>query len=201
MCISQTFITLQHTCPQGRIQFFIDALDRAVPTSGLAESEVIINRFPIDLELQPGPNFTERANYTGIYNISDVEFEISFRVQCLQDYYGPDCNTFCTPVEGVYTCGSQGQFVCSQQNRESSTNCTTCRPGYNSLLDCGACLLGRNIATNCESCLPGHDSSTGCAECLPGYAFNTGRTQCVRIAVETTMAAPIGKLCQYHYAA
>jgi hypothetical protein len=154
--------------------------------------EVFINRFSIDLELQPGPNFT-RANYTGIYNISDMEFDISFRVQCLQDYYGPNCTTFCTPMEGVYNCDNQGQFVCLQENRNSSTNCTRCLPGYNDLLNCGACLLGRDIATNCVRCLPGHDPSTDCTNCLTGYTFNTDRTRCMKIDVESTTAAPTGK--------
>ena len=164
--------------------------------SGLAETEAIINRFPINLELQPGPNFT-RANYTGIYNISDLEFDISFRVQCLENYFDPNCTTFCVPLEGVYTCDSQGNFVCSKENREPSTNCTTCRLGYNDLRNCEACLLGRNITTDCVSCLRGHDPSTNCTTCLPGYTFNIGGTQCIMIAVEATTAAPVGKQSSY----
>ena len=149
------------------------------------ETEVLINRFPIDLELDPGAAFTVRENYTGIYSISDLGFDISFRVQCLQDYYGPNCTTFCIPLEDVYECNDQGQFVCLKENREPSTNCTTCLPGYNDLLNCGPCLFGRDIATNCVSCLPGHDPSTNCTECLPGYIFNTARTKCI---METTTA-------------
>ena len=73
------------------------------------ETKVIINHFPIDLELNPGPNFTERTTYTGIYNISDLGFDMSFRVQCLENYYGPNCTTFCKPEEGKYTCDSEGR--------------------------------------------------------------------------------------------
>ena len=85
-------------------------------TSGISETEAIINRFPIDLELNPGPNFTERTTYTGFYNISDVGFDISFRVQCLENYFGPNCTTFCEPLEGVYTCDSEGRFICLHDN-------------------------------------------------------------------------------------
>ena len=87
---------------QGRTQFFIDVLDRANKDKN--ETEAIINCFPIDLELSPGPSFTERTTYTGIYNISGLGFDMSFRVQCSENYYGPDCNTFCIPLEAVYTC-------------------------------------------------------------------------------------------------
>ena len=65
--------------------------------------EAIINRFPIDLELELGANITERTTYIGIYNISGLGFDMSFRVQCSENYYGPNCTTLCEPVEGVYT--------------------------------------------------------------------------------------------------
>ena len=110
---------------QGKIQFFVDALDRAVSASGLGETEVFINRFPIDIQLQPGPNFTDRGNYTGIYNISGLQFDISFRVQCSENFYGPNCTTFCAPLQGVYTCGSEGRVVCILNNRDPATNCST----------------------------------------------------------------------------
>ena len=168
---------------QGRIQFFIDALDRAVDmgTSGLDEMEVIINRFPIDLELSPGPSFTERRTYTGIYNISGLGFDISFRVLCSENYYGPDCDTFCEPVEGVYTCDSEGIIVCVQHNRDPTTSCatcvqgwdletdcTTCSPFYDDQSSCSRCLAGGDMDTNCTTCLPGYDPSTNCSQCLPG---------------------------------
>ena len=97
---------------QGRIQFFIDALDRAVWSN---ETEVIINRFPIYLELQLGANFTERTAYTGIYNIPGLGFDMSFRVQCSENYYGPNCTTFCEPIEGVYRCDGEGRGICLMQ--------------------------------------------------------------------------------------
>ena len=111
---------------QGQIQFFIDALDKAV--KGLQEIEVIINRFPIDLELELGANFTERTTYTGIYNISGLGFDMSFRVQCSENYYGPDCTTFCEPMEGVYTYDNEGRAICIQ---DPATNYTASFPQFN----------------------------------------------------------------------
>ena len=42
------------------IQFFIDVLDIAAQSG---ETFVLINRFPIDLELELGAPFTERTTY------------------------------------------------------------------------------------------------------------------------------------------
>ena len=91
---------------QDRVQFFIDVVDLNPDTPG-NEFKAIINRFPIDLELQAGANFTERTTYTGIYNITDLGFDMSFKVQCDFRYHGPNCTTFCEPEEG-YTCDSEG---------------------------------------------------------------------------------------------
>ena len=140
-------------------------------TSGLSETEAIINRFPIDLELDPGTNFTERTTYTGIYNISGVGFDMSFRVQCAdnffgpnccpeenlfgpnccreENFFGPNCATFCEPVEGVYTCDREGRVVCLHDNQDPATNCTQCLSGY-------------DPSTNCEQCIPGYDPLTNC---------------------------------------
>ena len=150
-------------------------------TSGISETLAIINRFPIDLELNPGPNFTERTTYTGFYNISDVGFDMSFRVQCLENYFGANCTTFCEPLEGVYTCDIEGRSVCLQDNRDPITNCMTCLQGwdletncttcsifYNNQSDCTQCVAGRDITTNCTTCLTGYDPSTNCTQCLPG---------------------------------
>ena len=72
---------------------------------------IIINRLTIDLELGSGPNFTERMTYIGVLKKADVQFDMSFRVQCLENYFGPNCTTFCEPLEGVYTCDSEGKVM------------------------------------------------------------------------------------------
>ena len=140
----------------------------------MSETLSIINRFPIDLELDPGTNFTDRTTYTGIYNISGVGFDMNFRVQCADNFFGPNCTTFCEPVEGVYTCDREGRVVCLHNNQDSATNCTTCFPGYDPATTCTQCRLSRyDPSTNCEECVPGYNILTNCIECLPDAPCQT----------------------------
>ena len=174
---------------QGRIQFFIDALDRAQQSG---ETKVLINRFPIDLELELGAAFTERTTYTGIYNISGLGFDMSFRVQCSENYYGPNCGTLCEPIEDLYTCDSGGSRICLHSGRDPATdcatcitemdpkrNCTTCLSSfYDPQTNCTQCLTGRDVSTNCTECdlVPGYDPSTDCMECLPNIQYQSTQT-------------------------
>ena len=189
---------------QGRIQFFIEASD--APVAG-GETELVIDRFRIDLDqLQLGADFTGRTRYTNsIFNTPDDSIDLSFRVQCSENYYGPNCTTFCEPVEGVYTCDNEGRIVCVG-SRNLATNCTTCRiseldlstectqclfsghdptsdcadclPGRDPSSDCTICLPGRDLSTNCANCLPGRDPSTNCNDCLPGRDPAANCTEC-----------------------
>lgn len=61
----------------------------AKSTSGLDETEALIDRFPIDLELRVGPTFTSRTRYSGIYNLTTLD--VSFRVECSVQYLGSNC--------------------------------------------------------------------------------------------------------------
>ena len=173
---------------QGRIQLFIDALDRAAQSG---ETQVLINRFPIDLELELGAAFTERTTYTGIHNISGLGFDMNFRVQCSENYYGPNCATFCKSVQNLYTCGSGGSTICLQSGRDPATNCATCitemdpetncttclSSFYDPHTNCTQCLSGRDVSTNCTECLvPGYDPSTNCTECLPNIQCQSTQT-------------------------
>ena len=131
-------------------------------TSGLSETLAIINRFPIDLELDPGTNFTERTTYTGIYNISGLGFDMSFRVQCAggqfgpnccdnENFYGPSCSVFCIPLERVYICDREGREVCLHDNREPST-----------ATNCSICLQGWDLTSNCSTCSLYYDEQSQC---------------------------------------
>ena len=110
---------------QGRIQFFIDAIDSAVEP---IETLDIINRFAVNLELGFGPKLTPRATYNGTFNtiLSQQALDMGFRVQCSTNYYGSDCNAYCRPLKGVNMCNNQEGVVCVQSNRDPSTNCSTC---------------------------------------------------------------------------
>ena len=83
----------------------------------------IVDRVPIDLELSISSTFTERRTYSGIYNIS--QFDMSFRLsgQCAENYYGPWCNIFCSEVEGLSTCDSEGNIMCVNETRDPQNNC------------------------------------------------------------------------------
>ena len=115
---------------------------------------------------------------------------MSFRVQCSENYHGPNCATFCEPVEvnpntNCTTCLYIFYDIktgCTQclPGRDITSNCTTCLPdydastscttclqaGYDPTAACTQCLTGRDVSTNCKTCLPGYDHSTNCAECL-----------------------------------
>ena len=173
------------------MQFFIDALDDDARSG---ETEVLIDRFPIDLELELGAALTERTTYTGFYNIPDLGFDMSFRVQCSENYYGPNCATFCEEVEDVYTCDSEGRGVCLLHiGRDSATNCTTCRSEwdpetncttclssfYDIQANCTQCIAGRDVSTKCTTCLPGYDPSNNCTECLTGRDINMACEKCL----------------------
>jgi hypothetical protein len=154
---SDIHLVFHDACSQGRIQFFIEALDKALRTqiSGLQETEAFINLFPINLELELGAAFTERITYTGIYNISGQGFDMSFRVQCSGNYYGPNCATFYEPMEGLYACDSEGNRICVQRGRDPVTNCTTCLPELDPETDCTTCLSTfYDPSTNCTECFP-----------------------------------------------
>ena len=60
----------------------------AKSTSGLDETEALIDRFPIDLELRVGATFTKKR-YSGIYNLTTLD--VSFRVECSVHYLGSSC--------------------------------------------------------------------------------------------------------------
>ena len=174
---------------QGRIQLHIDVLDRA---QGPDESQKIIDRFPIDLELQLGANFTQQRNYTGLYNISKLG--MSFKVECSQHFYSADCTKFCLPVEGQYFCESDGSSLCIQANRDPSTLCTSCLSGLDILTNCTECLPAYDPTTNCNKCRKpnldpgkncstclqiGYDPQTNCTQCLPWRDPSTNCTQCL----------------------
>ena len=85
---------------------------------------------------------------------------MSFRVQCSENYYDPNCTTFCEPVEGVYTCSSEGTPICLQRNQSF---CTQCLSSLNPSLSCATCL---DPSTNCTDCHNRNfDPSTNCTDC------------------------------------
>ena len=125
---------------QGRIQLLVDAIDRNNSNQAPDETEGIVDRFLINLDqLQLGADLTEQKIYTGIYNISQLA--MSFQVNVSENYYGSNCTTFCEAKEGVYNCDSNGNIVCVENNRDSSTMCINCSEKY----------YGPDCTTFCEA--------------------------------------------------
>jgi len=84
-----------------------------------------IDRFLINVELELSSTFTERRTYVGELGIA--QFDLSFRVACLENYYGPQCNVFCSGVAGQSTCDSEGNLVCVDSSLTPESSCTECR--------------------------------------------------------------------------
>ena len=129
---------------------------------------------------------------------------MSFKVQCSENYYGPNCTTHCEPVEGVYTCDGEGRLICLQGNQsfctlcisswnpspscaaclDPSTRCTTCHSKFlDPLTYCTECVLrGYDPALNCTTCHSRNlDLSTNCTTCNAGHFLDpqTDCTECV----------------------
>ena len=74
-----------------------------------------------------GPDFTAIRTLGGDYGRSEID--LSFRVQCVVDFYGSDCATQCISTDdesGHYTCSSTGAIVCLNGWSNPTGNCLTC---------------------------------------------------------------------------
>lgn len=74
-------------------------------------------------------NFSSQKAHTGRFGYVNVH--LSFRVSCIENFYGSDCGTFCVEhddVLGHYTCSSEGEIICLDGYQNPFTNCTECIP-------------------------------------------------------------------------
>ena len=117
---------------QGRAQFYIVVYGFIFGTN---EARVV-DRFPIDLELSVSSGPIARTTYSGIHNVA--EFDLSFRIDCSENYHGPQCDVFCMEVPGQFTCDSDGNIVCVNSILTPGSNCTQCR------------VSGKDPQNNCE---------------------------------------------------
>ncbi len=72
-------------------------------------------------------DFTLKRNFVGTFQLS--HYGLSFRVNCAENYYGIDCNTFCMESNdsfGHYYCNQDGSIACLMGYTDPSTNCTQC---------------------------------------------------------------------------
>ena len=140
---------------QGKIQFYIEAVDSGLPN--------IIDSLLINLDnLQLGADFTEEMTFTGYHNISHMT--MSFRVACQNGFCGSDCTAACWSNLRIQSCLPNGDIVCTNSR-------------YDLLTNCNGCLHNLDISTNCITCLqPNFDPDTNCTACLLGYNINTSCT-------------------------
>ena len=117
------------------VQIYIELVD----DDNLSPEE-LIDRFAINVSIPIGTEM-ERTTYQGIFGFAAID--ISFRVVCAEDFYGPNCDMPCLD------------------------NCT-CEPGFTgefcatSIDDCVGVKCGLN-----QRCVDGHLSFS--CECQPGY--------------------------------
>ena len=96
-----------------------------------------VDIFLIDTNLTSGIDFSVPTTYIGMNGFGRIE--LSFRLNCTENYYGPDCATFCmerNDDQGHYTCDSDGSIVCQLGYQDPVTNCTMCIPAEG----CSKCL-------------------------------------------------------------
>ena len=111
---------------------------------------VVLDRFLIDLELNVSSP-TARTTYDGIHNVA--QFDLSFRIDCSENYHGTQCNVFCMEVPGQFTCNNDGTKMCVNGDFSPESNCTQCR------------VPGRDPQNNCEE---GNISKVASS---PGYNY------------------------------
>ena len=96
---------------------------------------MVLDRFLIDLELSvSGP--TARTTYSGIHNVA--QFDLSFIIDCSENYHGPQCDVFCMEVPGQFTCNNDGTKMCVNGGFSPESDCTQCR------------VFDRDPQNNCE---------------------------------------------------
>ena len=124
-------------CFQG-IQFFTDVSDDDDPP-GSSVSDQLVDNFSIDLNttfLIPGAIFTERTVHNGSFGFG--QFELSLRVSCAANFFGPNCATDCVPQ-----CDLNGEcmddintFTCECNAGFTGADCMTDINGCE-VVDCG----------------------------------------------------------------
>ena len=100
---------------QEAFQLYINARDE----DDRGEMDDDIDDIYVNMELMADSKFPFRKIYVG--ERGNVAVDLSVRVQCLEDYYGTHCATFCLPQDNDQT----GHFVCSAED-----GMITCLDGF-----------------------------------------------------------------------
>ena len=112
---------------QGAFQLFIRIDDRD-DRDGSVRLQRVDDIF-VERSITPSLAYTNNTTNIGENGLSTIE--LSFRVTCSENFFGPNCTTFCVPmdsVQGHYTCDQDGGIVCNAGYTNTSTNCVECLP-------------------------------------------------------------------------
>ena len=111
---------------QGSIQLAIKVTD----SDSHADDELEL--FLVDINIPVGTDFSlVPETHFGLFRNDEHTIELNFKLNCVANFFGPNCITFCMERDddqGHYTCGSDGSFVCRQGYQNPATNCTECLP-------------------------------------------------------------------------
>ena len=91
-----------------------------------ASDDLIDRVFIVGTNVAPSENYTSRRTYAGIYN--NVQMDMSYRVLCNANYYGPTCTMYCVGRDddyGHYECNSDGERTCRSGWTDLSNDCIT----------------------------------------------------------------------------
>ena len=181
------------------IQFFTDVTDDDGPP-GFSGLDQLVDNFSIVLNttfLIPGAVFTERTVHNG--NFGFGQFELSFRVSCAANFFGPNCATDC-----VHQCDLNGEctdeintFTCECNAGFTGADCMTdindcegmnCGNGVcwdtgvtSFTCECNVGFTGADCMTNIDDCASANCSENSqCVDgvdsfscvCSPGFKFN-----------------------------
>lgn len=94
---------------------FVRAIDEDGGFNGPDDhiDDVFINMsLPVNTEFTPSRNFNGQED--------EVTIEMSFRVTCSKNYYGPNCMTFCVSPNSSYACDNNGSLYCQRDCTDRS---------------------------------------------------------------------------------
>lgn len=131
-------ILLLPSFPQGMVELLFTVYDLDGSVTVDVASDLVDNIIvtpPISAVPAQNDSFTDIMTFYGNYS----ELDLSFRMTCGEDYYGPEC-VFCMDTNdttGHYTCDrSTGEKVCLEGYQNSDSDCTECTPHQH----CSECL-------------------------------------------------------------
>ena len=102
-------------------QLYVEVNDQDSPFG--SEFELIDE---VKVQLPGTPGAVPSQTVTGTYGI--VSLTLSYSLTCTQNYYGPNCSTYCVPSDnsmGHYNCNtSTGSKICLPGYQKPETDCT-----------------------------------------------------------------------------